>query len=156
MRVIGIIEAPGFVRVQKRAIPFQYGEDLPIDERYALIGVLRYDPNTGAYIDVESAIPFHGDVTANDCLVHGWIKAIHNPVKTLRGKYSQSLILCQTKGDVSSQVLITAVSPQKLDSPFSHLSAGDEVTLEGFITYQNRGLQVIYAGTVRKEAPTHE
>ena len=87
----------------------------------------------------------------NRVIVGGRITKIMPEIVNKRGERSACLVI-QPAQDYRSQVLITILG-DKIDneSKFTSLNVGDSIRVSGYVTYNTRGLHILYLTTVREE-----
>lgn len=118
-------------------------------QRVCVVGKPRWSSDKGSYFKVCKC--WHTNKPdKNSVEVEGTIVGLYPERKNGRNRRSVCMLLRQSR-ELSSTVLVTALSSNVDILQASNLSIGMRIRVGGYISYHGKGLHVLYMRTLSKE-----
>ena len=137
------------IRVFNQELPVMHVRDNFVGKRVVVNGSIKWNDGLGAYVDARECVETDNP-DCNKVVVSGVIVSILPEIKNARNKRSACIILKQR---AARKVLVTALSSNVDKLDVGNLSIGSAICVGGYISYHNRGLHVVYSGTLQRREP---
>ena len=140
--VVGTIAEPTALKVFGHDIAISRVAANKVGQRVEIEGYLCYNDKVGAYLQAVKYEPTDAK-DSNLCVVTGKVVSVLKERKHQVHQRTVGIIL-QQSASRKSRVLITVVGAHIQELDVGNLSAGQELSVRGYINYHRRGLHVNY------------